>query len=435
MNLRGRKILTISVEKIVAYSLAICIITSNATMYITLTISPLEKNYMALLVCIFSAIGILLYCRISCKALVWIALLAVYYLLYILVTSTSYTFFLYTVIPLLAIFLYFYAASREGQLSNFTKAFVNVMVIEAAISSFCYIFGTILGVLPGRTILTYQWASATRKCATYFFAYFDNTTQMQTYLGTSIMRNTGIFTEAPGHSGMLIYAMVFEILQLKRSPAHSKKKTVILTIAMLTTLSTKAFLVLMIMFLCWYLMSIKQNERNKVAKYVLLAVAVSVSLYIAQYILIDKSSTGSFLIRMDDLYSQLKAWWGNPLFGVGYSNNDEILQYAEISRSNNGLSMGITVVLAQGGVYLFAIYIIAAVRYFISKRQDGEVREAVFVIATLGANFFISNCGFTLPFLMFVCIGLSMEVKRKSKCASTVCRADYGIVRRTGELE
>ncbi len=432
MKLRGKRILTINPEKIVAYILAICIIMSSSNMYTTLTNSPLNIRYMALLACIFSLIGVLLYHRLSLRTLAWIGILAAYYLFYVLATDTLYSFFLYIVIPLLAIFMYFHATSREGKLSDFAEAFVNIMVIEALISSFCYIFGSQLGVLPGRTVLSYEWTGSIKKCATYFFIYFDNTTQAQTFMGIKVMRNTGIFPEAPGHAGVLIYAMVFEILHLKRNPGSSKWKIVILTIGMLTTLSTKAFLVLIIMFLFLFQMSIERKKRNKSIGYILLIVAAVVGIFIILYILNAKSSSRSYIIRMDMLSSSIKAWCTSPIFGLGYGTNDEILQFSEISRSGNGLSMGITAVLAQGGIYLFAIYVIAALRYFVLKRREGALWEALFAVAVLGTNFFISNCGFQLSFLMFVCMGLSIGMKRKSKYATIVSRVSYGTGSRAG---
>lgn len=425
MRLRGMNIHSVNGEKVVAHILAVCIIMSSSTMYTTLTISPLNIRYMALLVCIFSFIGVLLYRRVSRKTLVWIGLLAVYYLLYVFATDTKYSFFMYIVIPLLAMFLYIYETSREGKLSDFAEAFVNIVVLEAAISSFCYIFGTQLDVLPARTALSYEWTGSIKKCATYLFVYFDNTTQMQSFMGVKLMRNTGIFPEAPAHAGVLVYAMVFEILHLNRNPGSSKRKIVILTIAMLTTLSTKAFLELIIIFLCWYQMSISRRKRNRAVNYILLVAAVIVGIFLIQYILADKSSSRSYVIRMDMLSSSIKAWFSSPVFGLGYGSNDEILEYSEITRSGNGLSMGMTAVLAQGGIYLFAIYVIAGLRYFMLKLRRGEVWEAIFVIAALGTNFFISNCGFNLSFLMFVCMGLSTGVKRRSKYVSVVGRVNY----------
>lgn len=72
-----------------------------------------------------------------------------------------------------------------------------------------------------------------------------------------------------------------------------------------------------------------------------------------------KSSTTSYSDRIDDYVAGYKAWMENPLIGNGYGNNEVIKKYMSSFRKNNiGFSNSIFRVLAQGGVYLFSLYII-----------------------------------------------------------------------------
>ena len=116
----------------------------------------------------------------------------------------------------------------------------------------------------------------------------------------------------------------------------------------------------------------------------------------------NKLGTGSGIIRMDDLMAGMKAFLHNPILGAGYANMDEIVKYQEVIRSNSGLSMGIAVLMAYGGLWLFGVYAGAVI---VSRRISyfAEYKRTWFLVwIVLLYNLFISNAAFSDVYVFLI---------------------------------
>lgn len=296
-------------------------------------------------------------------------IVVVYLLFYLAVTSFyNYKNFLLGFV-LVTFCSYFLCANlvRRNQIKVLALAYCNVMYFFAVISLICWLFGSVLGVLPGRILTHYNWANTTYNTYTYFFLYFENPVQAVNMFGHLLIRNTGIFTEAPGYASALTLALGIELFW----PEFRKNKRYkwIIIVTLLTTLSTKGFIVLGILLVISIVNYIKEKgNRNKGLKFIgfVLFVLISIGVvYIIRIIMYDKMSTQSYGIRYDDLISCIKTWITHPFFGVGYGNVSSVLENSGIVyRKVQSISMGLLVVLAEGGLYLLAFYALPAILVF-----------------------------------------------------------------------
>ncbi len=308
---------------------------------------------------------------------------------------------LYYVAPLLLLMLYLGLCDEKGAALGLLYKLADIVVVLAAVSLFCYVFGTCLGILPGARETTYFWASETRTCTTYFHLYYE--AQSADIFGLHLVRNCGIFTEAPGFAVFLITALATEIF-LRQKPRVWR--LILLCATVVTTYSTKALLLAVAVFGLQYLITTPRATLWRRFKLVVVPVVCVAVAAIAVVLLKDKMNTDSFYIRLDDLFASLKAWRTSPLFGTGYYNDDSIIAQFAYARPNNGLSMGLPVLLAQGGLYLVALYLSTAVGCTLRLHGYARRQIASFFVVYF-ALMFVSNIPFS--FLAMLLLAFSLE--------------------------
>ena len=164
--------------------------------------------------------------------------------------------------------------------------------------------------------------------------------------------------------------------------------------ALLSTSSTKGLLTFVIIAVVNYITKREYKQKiYQVIKFLLSAFLLVGGVFACVYILQDKSQTGSFGVRMDDIHAAIITWKNKPLFGVGYNNMQKIAMNFQVSRSSDGLSMGLTALLAQGGLYLIGLYAAAMV---CAIRSVSQYRHEIVIFCIMVLiNLFISNSAFS----------------------------------------
>lgn len=293
--------------------------------------------------------------------------------------------------PYLIFLFYAYIMLRNGKINDLVEAFVNIILIIAILTTFLWISASLLRIVPLR-LGTYDWAEKIRVTYNFYNIYFENPVQNTNFLQWYIPRNTGIYAEAPGFSNYLLYAFGLELSFLGTTKFH-RTKLLIFFVASLTTLSTKAILFLVSILIINYLLD-EQKKRHQLfqlIRFFLSIVLVGVGAYIFVFVIDDKMTTGSFSIRTDDFYAAIKTWMQHPVFGTGLGNVKEIVSNFTVRRDNDWLSMGLSLLLAQGGLFLTAFYLLPTI--VVPKIiRNNELRKSVilFSIAVL-INLIISN--------------------------------------------
>ena len=332
------------------------------------------------------------------RLVILLALLAVY-----LVGTRFNTarYLLYYVGPLALLLLYLGVKDQRGEPFDLLYKLGDIVCVLTVISLICYVFGTCLGVLPGGRIVEYYFANQDRSCTTYFHLYYAAQTMLM--FGRDFVRNCGIFAEAPGFAIYLIVALATETF-LRDKPRVWR--CAVFCLAGLTTFSTKAILlVLMVLGLKFLISPNKSVVMFRIKAVVLPAVAVV--LFAAAFILLkDKMNTDSFFIRLDDLFASAKAFRTSPLFGTGYYNDQSIIDRFNYARPNEGLSMGLAVLLAQGGLFMMALYLVPMVWCILRFPKEQRLRMLAFFVSYLGL-LFVTNIPFS--FLALFLLAFSFE--------------------------
>lgn len=281
------------------------------------------------------------------------------------------------------------------------------MTFFATLSLLFWLFGSILDIIPGRTSKSYVWAGLTLKTYSYYGLYFENPIQSEQVLfGMNFLRNTGVYTEAPGYAGVLLYAIVLEFVKGKER--RNKARLIILLCTLVSTFSTKGILVLIIVIMIDYITSKESTSRIRwILKNVLSVILIIAGFIACNFIIEDKSTTGSYMVRLDDVHASIKAWASSPIFGVGYNNLDEISRYFKVSRMTGsvGLSMGITALLAEGGLW-HIVFDYGAFATAIKCKALKKYKHEIFIFSLMVfVNLLISNSGFSTLMIITLAFG------------------------------
>ena len=375
---------------VVFYSAAWCLYTAaNCNTALRLAVPLL----FALIVGRFRRIPVRLWQRV--------AVIGVYLAVYLLATRyNGVRFVLYYALPLLLLILYADLADGVGLLHKLS----DVVAVLTAVSLFFFLFGTVLRWIPPSGVTTFYWGESDRTCATYYHLYYE--AQRIRFFGVDLPRNCGAFPEAPGFAGFLVVAVAAEVL-LRRRPRWGR--CVLLVAATLTTLSAKALILTAAVFFLRYVLWAPQTWRGHRYRVVALPLLCVGLLAAAGVLLWDKLQTVSGGMRLDDVAACLAAFRTAPLFGVGYWNDDAIVPYFTYAqRYNEGLSMGAAVVLAQGGLYLSALYLWPAVGCV----RRGEPRQGWLAMTLIYAGLLLTG-NIAYHFLTLLLLAVFFAVGRE----------------------
>ena len=338
--------------------------------------------------------------------LVWLAVFLAVYLV-----ATRYNgvrFVLYYMLPLLLLSLYVGLKERQEGCIDLLYKLADIVTVLTAVSLFFYLFGTLLNVIPGETTATYSWGGTVRTCPTYFHLFYE--AQKIDFFGVTLVRNCGVFPEAPGFAIFLVFATATEVL-LRDKPRLWR--CLLYVAATATTYSAKAIVLVAAVFALKYIFTPSAGWFSRRLKVLLIPAAVLGVGAVAAVLLWDKMQSVSGGMRMDDVLACFKTWRTAPVFGTGYWNDDSVIPFfAYPERYNNGLSMGLMVVLAQGGLYLLTLYVVPAVRML--ARTGGQHRWMLggFVLMVFGL-LFTSNIAYN--FLTLLLLAVFMEHGRHNR--------------------
>lgn len=394
------------------YVILICTILNGSVMWRYIVGTPLNFMVLIILQYLSCICGILSYGRFIPKKCIYVAcVFCIYFGVYCLGTGyKSEVFLIYYAGVFIIFFMYLYQVNRNNDLEKFIKVFTNIVTVIAILSLFFWLFGSVLNVLPGRVMLEYNWANRTYTTYTYYGLYFENPIQSEQILfGKRSIRNSGVYAEVPGFAEILLYALTIELLTKQKT----KWRFLVLFTALLSTSSTKGLLTFVIISVVNYIM--KREYKQKIYRVIKLLISIFLivsGVFACIYILQDKSQTGSFGVRMDDIRAAIIAWKNSPFFGVGYNNMQEIAKYFQVSRSSDGLSMGLTALLAQGGLYLIGLYVIAMI---CAIRSVPKYRYEIFIFCIMIIiNLFISNSAFSFLMIAMLAVAFSTFVSKRT---------------------
>lgn len=417
--------MVVSLRKIISvFVILSCILGMTVEIkYVDSITIPYWLIYLA--ISISCSLGVVIELRgtVSRKAMLGLFAIVIYLLIYIGFSRYNVDRFISAFVFFIALFyLYSYLLQKHGGFQEFMYTFSDIVLIIGLVSLFFWFFGSVLQILPGRMATTYSYAKwAHVKTYTYYYLYFENPMQNQQLLGMTIPRNCGIFTESPAFAGILLYAFCIHVFGPRKV---NIKKAALLMVALLSTQSTKALIILIVVFGIRFIMEGNEGHSNvyKASKCLISIVLIIGAYFAINTIMSDKMiANNSYIARVNHLMGGVRTWLQSPIFGVGFENDNAFFMNLNSGAGENGLSMGLTVLLAYGGLYLALFYFMA---FFAALRNSSikrNKRPFLYFSLMLFINLFISNSAFGYPYLFFVSSayaagaqGLSLNGKGKA---------------------
>ncbi|MCH5463418.1 O-antigen ligase family protein [Secundilactobacillus sp. HBUAS58055] len=279
---------------------------------------------------------------------------------------------LYLVMPMLGI-VYFYERAIHNQLISLFIKFKNIIVALSIMSLFFWVFAS-LGASPNMSI-NVNWGSNSTISGYYGLHFIAQ--GATNFLGLHLIRNTGLFVEAPMYSYVLSIALLVVIFLEKKSKYTNLEEWLLVITIFTTTSSTGAILV--VLSFTFYLLYVNKLG-NWLVKSILVLLGLAFSAFAVRFIISEKLSANwwsSSSLRIDDYIAGFQAWQQHPFLGNGLGNYDEILNFMDTRRllavnqlsGITGFSNGIMEVLAYGGVVGLLLYLIPTIFGLFTNRK------------------------------------------------------------------
>jgi hypothetical protein len=299
---------------------------------------------------------------------------------------------------------------------DFLKYYVNAIIIFSLISFVFYIpilispsFEQILinKVAPN---FAYHDRSQEIYSASPHFIIFTINTDTHNHL---IARNSGPFWEGGAFAGFLMVALIFNFILSKS--LFRNIKSIILAIALLTTLSTSGYLAFGILIIFYVLIY---------TKYLLTKIVWVISILMLFYISftqldflgekIEEDVNILFSAPLDNLprnrfvsaMLDIIALGENPILGTGVAEPD--YSFALMKKYNHR-NNGVTSLARKFGIFVFILYFFSMYRSFLTLCYMNNVKTSfsifiMMVIFTIGfsENFFYKSFFISLIFLNFI---------------------------------
>lgn len=330
----------------------------------------------------------------------WLKYHVVYYAvaLFLMIMSVSaeeaynYSFKYLIVLPLLTMLLLHYAEDRNA--CRLFEIFSNILLALSVISIFFWIFASNLHVIQPTGGMMVDWGYV-KYYPMYLGVYGER--QTQEFLFYNGFRNQSIFAEAPMYSFVLVMAISYEIflrpayvtsLSGARSKSRSVLRLCILIAALLTTITTTGYILLMGVFVLKYMISKPKEAIIRNLKRLSSILVIGLAIFVALSIFQNKTTSVekvSWIARADDLYAGFRAFLLSPIYGTGYGSYEGINRFrgafrAESAGVTSGFSNSLMLVLAQGGLVFLFMYMyptVKAIMVAINTKQYGLMSFAL----------------------------------------------------------
>lgn len=274
-------------------------------------------------------------------------------------------------LPLLMIYL---SSLTNDELKKLIKKFIDVVIVISIISIIFWVVILLFKLKPTNYIKI-VWAKPYSVIQSYFNIYF-NTQDVWWITGTSLMRNTGIFTEGPMYSAILVVALIFNNILNFENTKSNFIKTCVLFITMLSTISVTGIICSIIIIVTnvrEYALSLKENYR-KVFAIGLVIILICMAPIVFKF-LSKKLETSSAGHRNMDIRNGLNVFLEEPLLGNGINHerrteNDYKVGY--------GYSNTIIPVITDGGILLGIIYVLPMILLVIEGCKKKKINYLVF---------------------------------------------------------
>lgn len=331
-----------------------------------------------------------------------IIMIEIYLFFYVLIQSYARDVTLLRAIAIAFIILYVYLFCKNDGCLEVLNKYRNLICIIGAASLVVWLFGFVLNLLPGSSYVMTSWTGTDDyKPVESYFELFFSKGDIDLF-GVTFCKNTSIFTEAPMASLNFSFALLIDLISSSKNEKREKVKNIILVASVISTFSFTGFVFVAALFVLKYMVSGQKNKLTKLIKIVLVPILGIVVLNFAYQLFQQKLTVSSGIIRLDDYVVCFEAWKTKKVFGAGIGNNDYLKKFMGTWRLyNQGLSNSPGQILAQGGIYIFALYMVLIGQsfYYAIKRKDAY---ALIFLILLCYLFIFTACAYQNIIFLFI---------------------------------
>ncbi len=310
--------------------------------------------------------------------------------------------FILTFLLILPILLFFYSTVNKEFIYEILEKFVYIVLLLSFASIIVYLLGPVLNIIKPTDSLILTWEEYPKRIYTYYNLLFN--IQKTSFFNINVIRNTGIFVEAPMYSAVLTVSYAINNFVLNKEKGFLINLILLLTTV--TTFSTTGI----VLFAIIYILKIKDknpsNSFTKKLKDIAFIILLIIILFLSISVINDKVGSASYNIRMDDYMASMKAWLEKPLFGHGFGNKESIIKYMRGNRYE-GTSNAIGIVLAQGGIWLTTLLLSAPLISTITYSNYSKKKELAYFAIVVTLLYICVSIPYSPIMLNFIAIGLS----------------------------
>lgn len=276
--------------------------------------------------------------------------------------------------------------SISGNLNDLLIKVSNIICFFALISLILYFLGFVFKIISPNLQVLLNWGDE-RYVNSYYNLLYE--TQYFSIFGMRLVRNTGIFTEAPMYAFLLIIALTVQLFFYEVKP--NKTKISILVITTITTFSTIGIGSLSLLIILYFLNQMKTGDykkilKNKVVIFIMACSFILSAAFIYQKIEASRDKMGSYSIRMDDFKVGIEVWKKNKIFGAGYENYDFFKQHVDKSLRGTdiGGSSGIMHIMMHGGIWLLMLNVVPYLLCIYVSFKNKDNKNIIICLLFLG---------------------------------------------------
>lgn len=338
-----------SINNFLEYIIVLLTILESTSVYSNSNILPVGiLTSLSILMGIYSILNIENVLHLNKKKLGIYFIYIIYIIIFMIVNVTAKNFLNFIIKYIFIVSVFYFNIKNNYDLKRYLTYYCNIVFVLCCLSLILYFLGYICNLLPINYNIVLNWGN-TKIIGSIFNLQFI--IQKENFLGAILIRNTGVFCEAPMYMLNLVLCLTLNLFYIKTS----KINIIILIFGIITTFSSTGYIMLIIIFLLYIISNKKMNLKILIIPIVLIS-----SLFIISNIIESKSTTRSYSVRYDDYVASIKAWKKNIIFGNGYKQNDEFLNnISSFRNTNKGQSSSIGAVLSQGGLFMLILYFIS----------------------------------------------------------------------------
>ena len=341
-----------------SFCLAVVLMVECRSMYVVTVHGIPKSNVLLFGVTVMAVMFCIICCmKLKTRGVIIAAAFFVYCIPYAVLQTANRGSTIKFMVLLTVMLLYYFSCSRDREsVPLCLEYYCRLIVVVAAVSLAFWVAGSLLHVLkPTGQVGTFWTGNENyiRMVPSYFGIYFE--TQDVKFGSLKLTRNSAIFSEAP----MASFHFFFLFLIQKQLCQHSKIRSLLLAIAIVSTVSTTGICFLVLYYLINFILSPSNSKVRKLLKLILLPLLTIVALSVVFVLVEDKMESRSGDIRLDDLRACFRMWMDHFFWGVGINNTNPIIPYLSgFRKSNHGLSNSLFLVFACGGLYTGILFYI-----------------------------------------------------------------------------